>query len=111
MHYILGVEVIQSHEANSVWIGQPRYIANVIEKFGMKNAKSVATPTCIGSKLTKAVDGEELVDECLYQSVIGSLQYLSTMTRPDITYAVSSVAKFCCKPTKAHWIAVKVSTR
>lgn len=38
---------------------------------------------------------------------MGSLLYLSTATRPDITYAVSNVAKFCAKPTKQHWIAVK----
>lgn len=29
------------------------------------------------------------------------------MTRPDITYAVSNVAKFCSKPTKEHLTAVK----
>ena len=29
------------------------------------------------------------------------------MTRPDITYAVSNVAKFCANPAKEHWIAVE----
>ena len=43
----------------------------------------------------------------LYHSAVGSLQYLSTMTRPDITFAVLNVAKCCSKPTKEHWTAVK----
>ena len=43
----------------------------------------------------------------MYQSAVGTLLYLSTRTRPDITYAVSSVAKFSAKPTKQHWSAVK----
>ena len=47
------------------------------------------------------------VDQQLYQSAVGSLLYLSIATRPDITYAVSNVAKFCAKPTKEHWVAVK----
>ena len=29
------------------------------------------------------------------------------MTRPDVAYAVSNVAKFCVNPSRQHWIAVK----
>ena len=29
------------------------------------------------------------------------------MMRPDITFAVANVSKFCSNPTKQHWIAVK----
>ena len=43
----------------------------------------------------------------LYQSAVGSLQYLATMTRPDISFAVSNVGKFSSQPTKEHWTAVK----
>uniref|UniRef100_A0A1X7UWB4 Reverse transcriptase Ty1/copia-type domain-containing protein n=1 Tax=Amphimedon queenslandica TaxID=400682 RepID=A0A1X7UWB4_AMPQE len=90
-----------------VWIGQPTYTLNILQKFGLQDAKPVATPMCVSSKLRKATDDDELVDENLYQSAIGSLQYLSTMTRPDITFAVSNVAKYSSKPTKEHWVAVK----
>ena len=107
LQYLLGVSVIQNHKEKSVWIGQPTYTLNVLEKFGLKDAKPVTTPVCVGSKLTKAKEDDELVDESLYQSAVGSLQYLSTMTRPDITFAVSNVAKYSSKPTKEHWIAVK----
>ena len=47
------------------------------------------------------------VDQQLYQSAVGCLLYLSVATRPDIAYAVGNVAKFCAKPTKQHWTAVK----
>ena len=73
----------------------------------MKDAKPVATPVCVGSKLVKTTESDELVDENLYQSAVGSVQYLSTMTRADITFAVSNVAKYCSKLTKEHWTAVK----
>ena len=70
-------------------------VDKVVEKFGMKDAKSVATPVDPSAKLVKAEDGEETVDQGMYQSAVGSLLYLSTGTRPDITFAVSNVAKFC----------------
>ena len=51
--------------------------------------------------------GDNLLDQELYQSAVGSLLYLSTKTRPDIAYAVGNVARFSSKPIQTHWIAVK----
>ena len=74
----------------------------------MEDAKNIRTPVDISTKLTKEGNEEDTcVDQQLYQSTVGSLLYLSIATRPDITYAVSNVAKFCAKPTKQHWVAVK----
>ena len=73
----------------------------------MENAKPVNTPVDTGTKLVKSTDESERVDQTLYQSAVGSLLYLSIGTRPDITYAVSSVAKFCADPSKQHLTAVK----
>jgi len=41
-----------------------------------------------------------------YREVIGSLLWLSLGTRPDITFAVSQVAKFSANPGPDHWTAV-----
>ena len=42
-----------------------------------------------------------------YLSAVGALQYLATMTRPDIAYAVSYLGRFNHNPAPAHWLAVK----
>jgi len=107
LHYFLGMKIVQDEKTGKVWIGQPAYTESVLQKFGMENSKPVRTPVDTGMKLVKATDDEECVDQKLYQSAVGSLLYLSVGTRPDITYAVSNVAKFSAKPTKQHWIAVK----
>ena len=107
LHYFLGVKVVQDQGSKKVWIGQPAYVESILQKFGMENAKPVNTPVDTGSKLVKSTDESEGVDQTLYQSAVGNLLYLSIGTRPDITYAVSSVAKFCADPSKQHLTAVK----
>lgn len=106
LKHFLGVKIVQ-HPNGNIWMGQTLYTKNILEKFGMENAKSVTTPTDISAKLVKATEDSERVEQTLYQSAVGSLLYLSTRTRPDIAFAVSNVARFCSDPTKQHWTAVK----
>ena len=42
-----------------------------------------------------------------YGGAIGSLQYLSCTTCPDITFAVGQLASFTSDPGVAHWNAIK----
>ena len=107
MHYFLGVSVKQNPKTGETWIGQPLYTQTILQKFGMENAKPMHTPADPNNKLLKATEKCEMADPVLYQSAVGSLLYLSNWTRPDITYAVSNVSRFCTNPTKQHWPAVK----
>ena len=108
LHYFLGMKIIQNQSSGEVWIGQPVYTQNILEKFGMKDAKPVSTPVDVSSKLvTATAESSDSIDQDLYQSAVGSLLYLSVATRPDIAFAVSNVAKYCASPSKQHWIAVK----
>ena len=43
----------------------------------------------------------------MYSSIVGMLLYLSTNARPDITFAVSQVARFNHSPKKSHASAIK----
>jgi hypothetical protein len=38
----------------------------------------------------------------VYRELVGSLQYLSLATRPDITYAVNKLSQFLANPGRAH---------
>ena len=105
LEYFLGVNVSQNN--GGIFIHQSAYINSLLSKYHFANAKSVSTPVDCSSYLEKATDSCQLFDIEKYQSTVGSLLYLSTRTRPDITYAVCNVAKFCSKPTVKHWTAVK----
>lgn len=42
-----------------------------------------------------------------YRELIGSLLYISTMSRPDITFATSYLSRFLDKPTKHYGLQPK----
>lgn len=73
----------------------------------MSDCKPVKTPVDPGNHLVKATEDEEPVDCELYQSLVGSLMYLATCTRPDIAFAVGAVARFTSRPNQSHWVAAK----
>lgn len=60
------------------------------------NTKLSALPLADGGGLTHSFGGIP------HAEVVGSLLYLSQITRPDIAYAVSKVASFCKNPSKEH---------
>uniref|UniRef100_A0A1X7V4Q9 Reverse transcriptase Ty1/copia-type domain-containing protein n=1 Tax=Amphimedon queenslandica TaxID=400682 RepID=A0A1X7V4Q9_AMPQE len=98
---------MQDLKNGKVWIGQPSYTKNIVEDFRVPDAKPASSPVYSSLKLKKAsvVDEIEIIE--LYQSAVCKLLYLSTRSRPDIAYAVFSIARFTANPTKEHWKALK----
>ncbi|CAL9022194.1 unnamed protein product [Prunus brigantina] len=98
LYHFLGMGVVQTDK--HIFLHQKKYAMKVIEKFGLKGCKSVATPLVANERLCKE-DGSKMADESEYRQIIGSLLYL-TATRPDIMFASSLLAKFMHNPTKKH---------
>ena len=49
----------------------------------------------------------DAVNQKEYASIIGSLQYATDCTRPDIAYAVGVLSKFTNKPSRDHLQAIE----
>ncbi|KAJ9546459.1 hypothetical protein OSB04_019002 [Centaurea solstitialis] len=101
--FFLGLQVKQKPEG--IFINQSKYVASMLQKFGMNDAKPASTPMETHKHLTADVEGEE-VDVHHYRSMIGSLMYL-TASRPDIMFAVCVCARFQVRPKESHLHAVK----
>ena len=101
--YFLGVEVIS--RSNGLFLNQRKYIADLLHRTHMAEAKSASTPFAITPVLTLQ-SGTPLSDPTEYRAIVGSLQYLS-LTRPDITFAVNKLSQFMHKPMTDHWSAAK----
>eukprot|EP00253_Pinus_taeda_P024869 PITA_24869 len=94
LHVFLGLEI--SQDATGIKLSQAKYARDLLERFRMTDCKSTLTPFLSGVRLEDGGD-TPLVDNTLYQQLVGSLLYL-THSRPDLSYA---------EPHELHWNAAK----
>jgi hypothetical protein len=104
LKYFLGFQVKQLQEGT--FICQTKYIQDILNKFGMKDAKPIKTPMGTNGHVDLDTGGKS-VDQKVYRSMIGSLLYLCA-SRPDIMLTVCMCARFQADPKQAHLTAVSV---
>jgi hypothetical protein len=103
---LLGMNVIQ--ESDSVTLTQRHYIDTQLERFGCQHLYPASTPMKPNSHLVKSSRQEQEAHRESgnnYRSLVGALNYLSVTTRPDITFAVSSLSQYLNEPGSVHWDA------
>ena len=71
-----------------------------MKKFRVTSVQSV--PLKIGVKLVD-FDEDEETEIWPFRELVGGLMWLAISTRPDISNAVRSVARYCSSPKTAHW--------
>nr|GEU82226.1 retrovirus-related Pol polyprotein from transposon TNT 1-94 [Tanacetum cinerariifolium] len=90
MKYFLGLQVNQF--SNEIFINQSKYILDILKRFRMENCDTVPTPMVEQAKLKLDLVGKP-VDHTDYQSMIGSLMYV-TSSRPDIMFATCMCVRY-----------------
>ena len=104
--FYLGLEIKRDRAQRTITISQPRYVLDLLTKYGMNGANGRRVPMEAGLKLSDIGTPLE-VSEHKYSELVGSLLYLSVCTRPDIAFAVGALARHMSKPTTEHWAAAK----
>jgi len=100
---ILGMKWSRNRKERKSILKQEKYIEDTLEKFGMKESKTVSTPVVkMEEDKSKLLPGNEK-----YMEAVGSLIYIATCTRPNISFAVSKVSQKLKNPTEMDWISVK----
>ena len=83
--------MIQDQLSGSIWSGQPSYIDKILQTSDMNDSKPVTSLVNCDVKLIPCDNSEDVYNQQRYQAIVGSSLYHSTKTRPDISFAVSSV--------------------
>jgi hypothetical protein len=103
LKYFLGFQIKQLQEGT--FISQTKYIQDILNKFGMENAKPIMTPMGTNRHLDLNTEGKS-VGQKLYRSMISSLLYLCA-SRLDIMLSICMCARFQENPKEVHIRAVK----
>jgi len=108
----LGMQIEQLN--NGIKIHQSRYIATMLERFGMANAHATTTPLPPSPALSAKNDDDDLLDSAeksVYMSIVGSLMYAMVCTRPDLAFTMSRLSKFMANPKAHHMTAARHALR
>ena len=101
--FFVGLQVHQMKHGIS--ISQSKYIKEILKTFGLEDSKPVSTPMVTSLKLSKNDESAE-VNQTLYKSMIGKLQYV-VHRRHNIALVVRIVAIFFENLKENHLMVVK----
>jgi hypothetical protein len=112
VHWLLGIKIIRDRQTRTISLSQSAYIKVILARFSLTDTKPSDTPMIPGATYSKKdcpTSPTEVahMQRVPYREAIGSLMYASVATRPDITFAVSTLSQFLENPGETHWEAVK----
>jgi hypothetical protein len=99
--HFLGLDFSRGDDG-SIRLGQSTYIRAMAARFDLLHAPCPHTPLDVHQHMTARTEDEEAADGTHYRSIVGSLLYAATSTRPDISYAVKELSRFLMNPSAAH---------
>jgi hypothetical protein len=104
--FLLGMNIDRS--PGHLHVHQTQYIEQKMKEYGFENDPIASCPLDPKEHLRSATSHEMAEFQQLgvnYQALIGLLNYLAVLTRPDVAYAVSVLLKHLEKPGIQHYQA------
>ena len=106
----LGFGIKRDRLEKSLFISQTYYIKEVLERFGMSDAKLASTLADPSVRLCREGTTDNPQSEKVtapHREIMGSLNYAMIGTRPDIAFAVGLLSRFNQEPRMPHYAAAK----
>uniref|UniRef100_A0A6N2K712 Integrase catalytic domain-containing protein n=1 Tax=Salix viminalis TaxID=40686 RepID=A0A6N2K712_SALVM len=110
--YVIGIEIIRDRSQGLLSLSQKGYIDKVLKRYGMDKCSIGKAPIQKGDQFSKMqcpkneLERKEM-ERIPYALVVGSLNYVQTCTRPDISFAVGMLGRYQSNPGMDHWKAAK----
>ncbi|THH18467.1 hypothetical protein EUX98_g8949, partial [Antrodiella citrinella] len=108
LDWLLGIKVVRDRQASTLALSQHAYIDSIISRYNFNDLKPISIPMDPHTPLSRTQCPVSATDiarmaKIPYREAIGSLMYAAIGTRPDIAFAVSTLAQFSDNPAWIHW--------
>ena len=94
-----GCRYSRDRKRSTLTIPQQSFAEELVTKIRVTSVQSV--PLKVGVKVEE-FDKNEETESWPFRELVGSLMWLAISTRPDISNAVRSVARYCSAPKAVH---------
>eukprot|EP00873_Tetraselmis_striata_P002189 jgi/Tetstr1/422453/TSEL_013291.t1 len=111
--FVLGMDLTRCWVSGTIRLSQEQYTLELLEKYGMQDCSLAKTPMGSGhyKDLASASDADKAPlsreDHETYRAILGSVNFLTMCTRPDLAFAISVLSRFQSAPQKIHLMQLK----
>src|SRR6516162_7243870 len=88
---------------NVITISQCKYIESILKKEGMLGANAVGMPMDPNINLERNPEANEPNCSNAYATLLGELQHIANMSRPEISFSVNRLAAYTANPCLRHY--------
>ena len=100
--------ISRRRDTHEIFLDQTHYLTKLLRRFSFHDSIPLSVPADPHFSLSFLSYDDYLSPSSFpYQTIVGCLQFACIGTRPDLSYAVSVVAKFCSNPSSAHCNALR----
>ena len=112
LSHVLGMEVKRDRQAKTLSISHKQMIFDLLERNNMCGCRCSPTPLAPREKIMSlsedpTQDKASVSDHKRFMKVVGSIQYIAAVTRPDIAYAAHPLARHMAGGATKHWLTVQ----
>jgi hypothetical protein len=112
LEYFLGIKVTRNRVDGTLTLSQRKLLHAILLKYEMADCKPIHTPMIVACKLSmndcpSTPTEEEFMATLPYRQILGSIRYLVSCTRPDLSYCAGFLSRFMHNPGIAHWQPLK----
>ena len=108
---ILGIRVTRDRKKGTMYLDQEAFTTKLLEQYAHLDVRTKPTPRPTTAMVLRNPVEDPLINATSYRSIIGSLQWLVTCTRPDIAHAVGMLARSCADPQPQQFEETKYLLR